>query len=204
MGCNQTRDCIDRALVDIMSEKNLDRISTVELVRKAGVSRTTFYRYYESVPQMSEDLITRFLEGFRASSDCYVASKLDPDNLAIPDPGFIKPLTYVHDTKDLFMALSGPHGNPSFTQRFVDIVREFYGGKLAYYGYVSGDYDMRLRFVLASCPGMLRYWLSKRHDLTPAGAASIFQHLIIAPYVLQEQQEKQSLQDQRERKSRFS
>lgn len=186
MGSTQTRDCIDEALVDLMSEKELSRISVIELINGAGVSRTTFYRYYESIPQMAEEITNRFIEGARAASSHYVADRVDFDDIATPRPSFVSALAYVYGRRRLFLAFTGPHGDPAFTKLFVDLVREFYGARLAYEGRVREDFDMRMEFVLAGCPGMLRYWLEGRPDLTPEEVASILQRLIFSPYALEE------------------
>lgn len=43
-----TKESIQEALICLLSEKDLDKISICELVQKAGVSRTAFYRNYSS------------------------------------------------------------------------------------------------------------------------------------------------------------
>ncbi len=43
-----SRECLRTALLHLMSEKDFYDISITELVKRAGVSRTTFYRNYES------------------------------------------------------------------------------------------------------------------------------------------------------------
>ncbi|MCR5272948.1 MAG: TetR/AcrR family transcriptional regulator [Lachnospiraceae bacterium] len=48
-----TKECLQMALVALMQQKSYDRISISELVKKAGVSRTSFYRNYSS----KEDII---------------------------------------------------------------------------------------------------------------------------------------------------
>ena len=48
-----TRECIDMALMYLMSEKPFESISISEITKRAGVSRTAFYRNYTS----KEDVI---------------------------------------------------------------------------------------------------------------------------------------------------
>lgn len=52
-----TRECLQTALIHLMAEKELDRISVTELVARAGVSRTAFYSNYSS----KEEILTRWL-----------------------------------------------------------------------------------------------------------------------------------------------
>ena len=43
-----TRECIESALILLLENKSFADISISELVKRAGVSRTAFYRNYES------------------------------------------------------------------------------------------------------------------------------------------------------------
>jgi AcrR family transcriptional regulator len=52
-----TRECIESALIILMSEKEYSKITISELVSKAGVSRTAYYRNYAS----KEDILKTFL-----------------------------------------------------------------------------------------------------------------------------------------------
>ena len=52
-----TQECLQTALIHLMAEKELDKISVTELVAKAGVSRTAFYSNYSS----KEEILTRWL-----------------------------------------------------------------------------------------------------------------------------------------------
>lgn len=48
-----TRECMKTALISLMNEKPFDKITITELVKKSGVSRTAFYRNYNT----KEDII---------------------------------------------------------------------------------------------------------------------------------------------------
>lgn len=52
-----TRECLQTALIHLMAEKELDKISVTELVARAGVSRTAFYTNYSS----KEEILTNWL-----------------------------------------------------------------------------------------------------------------------------------------------
>jgi AcrR family transcriptional regulator len=62
-----TRECLQTALIWLMSQKPFDRITISELVRRAGVSRTAFYRNYSSKEQILHELCNAFLDGIRDS-----------------------------------------------------------------------------------------------------------------------------------------
>lgn len=53
-----TKQCIESALISLMSEKSFDAISITDITRRAGVSRTAYYRNYTS----KEDILSGFMQ----------------------------------------------------------------------------------------------------------------------------------------------
>ena len=51
-----TKECLQLALVKLMGQKPFDRISITEITKNAGVSRTAFYRNYNSKEAIIEDV----------------------------------------------------------------------------------------------------------------------------------------------------
>ena len=49
--------CMGDALVNIMQQKAYDKISVSDIVKKAGVSRMTYYNYYETKDELVKDYI---------------------------------------------------------------------------------------------------------------------------------------------------
>ena len=43
-----TRQCIGEAMIALMQDKNYEEITISDIVKKAGVSRMTFYHYFQS------------------------------------------------------------------------------------------------------------------------------------------------------------
>lgn len=52
-----TRQCIGEAVVSLLKERELKLVKVLDVVRKAGVSRMTFYKYYSSPQSALEDYL---------------------------------------------------------------------------------------------------------------------------------------------------
>lgn len=63
-----TRECIQTALLMLLAEKELGKITVTEVVRKAGVSRGAFYRNYESKEQVLDAYAADRLASFNATA----------------------------------------------------------------------------------------------------------------------------------------
>ena len=57
-----TKECLQKALVELMGEKPFDKITISELVLKSGVSRQSFYRNYSSKEEILKDLHEQLAE----------------------------------------------------------------------------------------------------------------------------------------------
>ena len=51
-----TRDCLRIAMIKLMDKKDFEKITITEITNLAGVSRTAFYRNYESKEALVEDI----------------------------------------------------------------------------------------------------------------------------------------------------
>ena len=56
-----TKECIQTALVNILSQKNIDDITISEVVSKAGVSRSAFYRNYKTKADVLEEISDNYI-----------------------------------------------------------------------------------------------------------------------------------------------
>ena len=52
-----TKECIETALLVLMTEKNFNDISITDIVERAGVSRSAYYRNYSS----KKDILNKYL-----------------------------------------------------------------------------------------------------------------------------------------------
>lgn len=64
-----TRECLQTALVLLMSEKPFEKITVTELVKRSGVSRTAFYRNYTSKEDILEEIADILYSTLKESLD---------------------------------------------------------------------------------------------------------------------------------------
>lgn len=58
----QTKDCLQKALIFLMGKKSFENITITELVKRSGVSRTSFYRNYKSKEDILADISRQFAQ----------------------------------------------------------------------------------------------------------------------------------------------
>lgn len=57
-----TRECIEAALVLLMNDRSFSEISITEIIQRAGVSRSAYYRNYSSKEDILENIFCRAAE----------------------------------------------------------------------------------------------------------------------------------------------
>lgn len=49
------KEYIQEALIELLNKKTIKEISITDLTEKAGIARSTFYRYYSSLDEVIDD-----------------------------------------------------------------------------------------------------------------------------------------------------
>lgn len=68
-----TRECLRTAMFKLLEQKSFDKITITDIAKRAGVSRTAFYRNYATKEALVEDLCQCLLDELTASvkSECF-------------------------------------------------------------------------------------------------------------------------------------
>jgi AcrR family transcriptional regulator len=180
---HQTKKSIRDALLDLMLTMDVDKIVVIDLTRKAGVSRATFYRYYGSVEDVLCEMEDEFFEGMRDCSRYYISAPFNVKSLDRPYPAFVAIAEYVYEYRHFFLSVTGLHGYDRFFFKWHKFVREFFIGKAAYEGLARKDLDVYVEFVLAGSDAVIRYWLAERSDISPKDIVPIIQKILYGPLV---------------------
>lgn len=95
-------------LIALMKQKPFSAIKVSELTREAGISRSTFYVYFESIEDVLQAVEDDFIANLADEKDVHANS--DTSTIA-------RNFAYVRDNMDTFETLTGPNGDPYFAMR---------------------------------------------------------------------------------------
>ena len=111
----RTRATLQAALIELVAEQDLPRISVADVAERAGVSRSTFYDHYQDVHQLAETACTAMIDTLIAS---------------IPAPADVFDRPGVIEALRAFFAAFGEHANlyrsllgPQGSARVMDYIR---------------------------------------------------------------------------------
>ena len=154
--CRKTKFAIKSALLTIMKEKPVSKISISELTELADVNRKTFYNHYADIDSVLRDLEDEFLER--------LFSLIDRDNiwngLENPAPFFEKLFLEIQNDQPFFKLLieSGEHVHLVFN--FRTRLRDMWGEQLQ----SRSDIDPQLLicfmdFIASGTVSILESWI---------------------------------------------
>ena len=135
---NHTSEYIVLALLQLMKKKSFSGISITELCEKAGVSRMSFYRYYESKQDVLKKECARITDEFVAKSG------ISYRNNPLKDY-FIILFTHLYNNRDLALLLDRADQLDIIKDDFQRVFLSTYKGVYEEYKsyYISGGlYDV--------------------------------------------------------------
>jgi AcrR family transcriptional regulator len=108
----RTRANLQRALIELVAERDLSQISVADVVDRADVSRSTFYDHYRDVHELAEAACTSMVEDLIASLAAIdPAAAKPPDPREDPNPAVTAFFTHFAEHAGLYRSLLGPTGS---------------------------------------------------------------------------------------------
>ncbi|WP_336208070.1 TetR/AcrR family transcriptional regulator [Nonomuraea sp. LPB2021202275-12-8] len=189
----RTREALARALIQLVEEQDLSRISVSDVAERAGVSRTAFYDHYRDVHELAEAACTAMIDN--------LVQSLPTQNL---DAGNIEPeateslqafFASLAEHAGLYRSLLGPQGSAHVadhirrrsTAAIHDRLRQAAAeGELPQYGGPPPDvpHDVPAAFTAGALLGVATDWLQRGCPRSPAEMAALTWPLFSALYRL--------------------
>src|SRR5215470_4246932 len=108
----RTQATLQRALIDLVQERDLSQITVADVAERADVSRSTFYDHYTDVHELAEAACTSMLDdlfGFALALD--TAPPHPTETPEDPDPALTGFFTHFAEHAGLYRSLLGPAGS---------------------------------------------------------------------------------------------
>ena len=185
----RTQATLQRALIDLVQERDLSQITVADVADRADVSRSTFYDHYEDVHELAEAACTSMLDDMFRSVLAIYAARAYP-SAEDPDPALTAFFAHFAERATLYRSLLGPTGSA----RVIEHVRRrttaaFHYGRLALTGDTpppdtagSPDFplDVPAAFVAGALLGVAADWLQRGCPRTPLEMTFLTKPLLIA------------------------
>ncbi|MET9966286.1 TetR/AcrR family transcriptional regulator C-terminal domain-containing protein [Streptomyces sp. NPDC006356] len=188
----RTRATLQRALIDLVEERDLAQISVADVVDRAEVSRSTFYDHYRDVHELAEAACTSMIDdliGFVLALDPAHANP--PNAPEDPDPSLTAFFAHFAQHAGLYRSLFGPSGSARVIEhvRLRTMAAAHASGQLPGAddaappdtgGSSEVPHDVPAAFVAGALIGVATDWLQRGCPRTPAEMTTLTKPLLLA------------------------
>jgi len=179
----RTRELLQKALIELISESGYDTITIQDIVERANVGRTTFYLHYTSKVDLfmscHEAIVTGFSSGPLFSHPLTRAELLSPE----PLPGATSAFRHLHDARTRLYPIFHGKDSALIVRRIRDLSAQAIEANLRTVfteAECAIPLDVLSTYLAGAQIAMVQWWLEKRQHLTPESLAQAFHRLLRA------------------------
>lgn len=183
---NDTARRITDAVFHLMTTTDIPQIKVVDVIRRARVSKSTFYRHFASVDDVVKHFEDEILEGMGEINEVALKARFSDAELD-PTPSMISRMEMLQANRDKIVALNGVHGDPVFTHKATIFMHDHFRKRLATLPCSEDTWDLYLSFAIAGHHNLIQYWLEERPDLQPVTVATALSRFLYSPFFLEQE-----------------
>lgn len=169
---------LSNALVELIKTTPLIKITVLQLVKTAGVSKSTFYRAYDSVNDFVRSVEDEILYQLRDLAKYTISANICMKPHDKPNEHLDSVFEYLYEIRALYNAITSPNGDPQFRYRETKLIHEMFISKVAYEGYECDHQDCYIVFALAGHNALISEWLCGKIDMEPKEMCMLVQRLM--------------------------
>lgn len=181
----RTRKLLQKALVEVTSEKGFSNVTVRDITERAMVNRSTFYRHYLD----KYDLLSQYLEELYAllnshDGDYFLVDNPDqpPEK---PPAGLVSLLEHIQLNANFYQVMLGEKGDPAYCARsfrkYIEKgLHRVLPNESAQVHPGSPPVDLNVSYVLHAGVGAIVWWLENDQPFTPEQMAIWLSQLSLA------------------------
>ncbi|MBB5133853.1 AcrR family transcriptional regulator [Thermocatellispora tengchongensis] len=183
----RTQTALARALIQLVEERDLSRISVSDVADRAEVSRSAFYDHYRDVHELAEAACTAMIDALIESLPVPAPDSADPVQDATHSlTAFFASLA---EHAGLYRSLLGPQGSARVTDHIrrriaaaIHRAREATADHLPERAPSGSPHDVSAAFTAGAMIGVATDWLQRGCPHPPAEMAALTWPLLSALY----------------------
>ena len=151
-----TKRKLSRSLISLLTTKSITKIDVSELCDKAGINRTTFYKHYDSLYHLLDELIVQF---FKRIETLFL--NLSSGENTTSKVAYL--LKYLKQNREFVTIIMNNNSFSSISERLIqlDFICNLINSKIQYRknAYVNEDYYVD--FIISGWIAAIRRWVNE-------------------------------------------
>ena len=179
-----TKKVLQQALLNILRQKHIDRVTIKELCEEAKVNRGTFYLHYSTPNDLLMEIEQQFIRENMARFTPYMENLNDTSHMTDLFTGILR-------NRELCRIIMGNNGNPRFVERIQQMIRPYVidGWCMEFPNYSRENLDYVYDFIFAGSMRLILNWIEDEQKVTAEALATRLDrlghycHLAIAEFL---------------------
>ncbi len=159
-----TKAILKQALVELLKDHHISKVSITALCEEADVNRSTFYSHYTDQFDLLRQIEDEVINNLKIYLEQYV-----DELMPIKEQNLKVILEYARANADLFIVLLGENGDYAFHKNLMELV------ELIPFQYNADKQkkEYLLAFAITGCISILYKWLVEGKEETPEEMANL-------------------------------
>lgn len=171
----KTKKLLLSAIIKLMSEKKVNKITVKELTELADINRSTFYLYYDDIFDMVDKIESEIIKNFSIAFEEFSTKDATYENTV---SFFTYLFEFVKNNSSMCKILLGPDGEYSFIEKFknaiVDSQPNFKGAN------TKIRHEFFMSFIVSGSIGTIQKWLEDDMNSSTEDMAEFITDMIIS------------------------
>ncbi len=173
----RTRNLIVEALIELTIQKGFAAVTVQDIVQRAGINRSTFYRHYRD----KFDLLDQYAEAVYQMPENAPDPRLPAGQAATGETavsGLVKLLEHVRRHAAFFRVMLGQNGDPAFAAKIRQYIQKRMRRSLPKAALPDdSSVDLYLSYISSGAVGVLAWWLERDTPYSAEQMAKILYRL---------------------------
>lgn len=172
---------IKDAVVCLLQEKQFHKITITDVIKTAGINRSTYYYHYYELEKVLNEIIDVTIEELVRKME---ESIQEPEVYNVSDqtlPSTLIMFKHIYEYKKYYVSLLNSDVSNQFSEKFIEAVKHFNRNLEVTFinpADVEIDYDMYTNFYAYAAFGQVQYWLKSGFKQTPEDMAEQLTHFL--------------------------
>ncbi|MCM1182536.1 MAG: TetR/AcrR family transcriptional regulator [Roseburia sp.] len=172
----RSRRLIKNALIALLREKPLNKITVTDIVSRAQLNRGTFYAHYPDIGSLIQSIEDEIVQTL-----CDLLCALEePNPLDAPLPLFLQISEYLEENREVILALMNSHVTNAFFVSLPELITGHLvtSGGIAQSRRSSPEFQTRCRFYAGGAASLYIAWFQGTLDCSLRDIAYILERII--------------------------
>jgi len=161
---------IQKQVLEALKTMDIHNVQVKAIVDAAGISRSTFYLYYDSAYAVLQDIEDEYFQGLETVNATFWHYPLKRDYMEQPHPILLKVMKYLQEHREVSTTLQGPYGEVLFQLRCRKALQQSLCPPELMKIYYPEDTDLHIAYIMGGHMEVLQTWLN---DNCPVPAEEI-------------------------------